>query len=62
MTDAHPRERPPLVLIHGDTYERWLRGIEGYWQYIGSFGFAGGLPTEDEHPIEPCATSTPNCS
>lgn len=36
-----------------DTYERWLRGIKGYWQYIGFFGFAGGLPTgEGEHPIE----------
>jgi hypothetical protein len=36
-----------------DTYERWLRGIKGYWQYIGFFGFAGGLPREgDGHPIE----------
>lgn len=36
-----------------ETYERWLRGIKGYWQYLGFFGFAGGLPdVDDRHPIK----------
>jgi alkanesulfonate monooxygenase SsuD/methylene tetrahydromethanopterin reductase-like flavin-dependent oxidoreductase (luciferase family) len=36
-----------------ETYDRWLRGIKGYWQYLGFFGFAGGLPdVDDRHPIE----------
>jgi alkanesulfonate monooxygenase SsuD/methylene tetrahydromethanopterin reductase-like flavin-dependent oxidoreductase (luciferase family) len=43
-----------------ETYERWLQGIKGYWQYIGFFGFAGGLPAEeDEHPIELLRTLDP---
>jgi alkanesulfonate monooxygenase SsuD/methylene tetrahydromethanopterin reductase-like flavin-dependent oxidoreductase (luciferase family) len=36
-----------------ETYERWLQGIKAYWQYLGFFGFAGGLPgAEGRHPIE----------
>lgn len=36
-----------------ETYERWIQGIKAYWQYVGFFGFAGGLPTEEgQHPIE----------
>lgn len=35
-----------------ETFERWKKGIIAYWQYIGWFGAAGGLPNPDGvHPI-----------
>lgn len=40
-------------IVDEETYDRWLQGVKAYWQYLGFFGFAGGLPdVDDRHPIE----------
>lgn len=43
-----------------DALKRWKEGIKAYWQFIGWFGAAGGLPRdEDEHPLEVLRAMTP---
>lgn len=44
-----------------DALERWKNGIKAYWQFIGWFGAAGGLPRdEDEHPLTVLREMTPD--